>query len=131
MTINKQVIVEALEILKDRWYATNCGCKGPEELAEDEADGEDTYWTLSKNPNDPGWENDGDYRGYGLPRKIAEAFASAPEYIRWLLAENERLAGAEYHCSLEEAQEVIKAYKEQVERLEKENEEVKNDMPKM
>lgn len=38
----------------------------------DEDDPDENVWTVSDDPNCPGWETDGGYDGYGLPKAIAE-----------------------------------------------------------
>ena len=43
-------------------------------------------WTVSKDPNNDGWETDGGYPGYGLPKKDAEELANAGNRIEELEA---------------------------------------------
>jgi hypothetical protein len=43
-------------------------------------------WTVSKDPNNVGWETDSGHCGYGLPKKDAEELANAANRIEQLEA---------------------------------------------
>ena len=45
--------------------------------SEDDADPEESVWTLSNDPERTGWETDSGFSGYGLPKSLAMAIASA------------------------------------------------------
>jgi hypothetical protein len=57
-----------------RWYVT---CS---ESATDPRP-EEAIWTLSRDPNDTGWETDAGYDGYGLTKKDAEELANAANCV--------------------------------------------------
>ena len=62
-----------------RWFVTVhkcCSYPNPEEHV----------WTISRDPNDTGWETDGGYSGYGLLKKDAEELANAANQIEKLEA---------------------------------------------
>jgi hypothetical protein len=50
-------------------------------------------WTVSKDPNNDGWETDGGYPGYGLPKKDAEELANAANRIEKLEATLREIIG--------------------------------------
>ena len=60
------------------WYVTvDKYCNYPN-------DPERHVWTLSRNPNDTGWETDSGCSGYGLLKRDAEELASAANRIKKL-----------------------------------------------
>ena len=62
-----------------RWFVTVhkfCSYPNPEEHV----------WTISRDPNDTGWETDSGYSGYGLLKKDAEELANAANRIEKLEA---------------------------------------------
>jgi hypothetical protein len=55
---------------EQRWYVT-CWANAtryPDMIPAPE----DEVWTVSLNPNEPGWENDSDTDGYGLTKAFAQ-----------------------------------------------------------
>lgn len=48
----------------------------------DMTDPEDTVWTVSRDPNVPGWNTDGGYPGYGLTKADAEELAQAANTVQ-------------------------------------------------
>lgn len=62
-----------------KWFVTvakYCSYPNPEEHV----------WTISRDPNDTGWETDSGYSGYGLLKKDAEELAGAANRIEKLEA---------------------------------------------
>ena len=62
-----------------KWFVTvdkYCSYPNPEEHV----------WTISRDPNDTGWETDSGYSGYGLLKKDAEELANAANRIENLEA---------------------------------------------
>ena len=64
-----------------KWFVTvDKACCYPD-------DPEEHVWTLSRDPNDTGWETDSGYSGYGLLKRDAEELANAANRIEDLEAE--------------------------------------------
>lgn len=56
--------------MSDRWHVVvDPMCKYPSP--------EKAIWTLSCDPNIPGWNTDGGYEGYGLAKDIADFLAES------------------------------------------------------
>jgi hypothetical protein len=67
------------------WYVT---------AWDEDADPQESVWTLSRDPREAGWNTDGGFRGYGLTKADAEELANAANEIERL-----RAALDEYACS--------------------------------
>jgi hypothetical protein len=62
----------------DKWYVTiDKHCNYPD-------DPDAAVWTVSRDPNETGWETDSGYNGYGLLKTDAEKLADAANRIEFL-----------------------------------------------
>ena len=48
-------------------------------------------WSVSTDPNAPGWNTDGGTSGYGVPEDVARLMAAAPDLLAALKAAREKL----------------------------------------
>lgn len=66
------------------WYVVvdpNCSYPEPDEYV----------WTISRDPNETGWETDSGFNGYGLLKADAEELANAANEIERLITERDGL----------------------------------------
>jgi hypothetical protein len=87
-----------------KWFVTvdkYCSYPNPEEHV----------WTISRDPNDTGWETDSGYSGYGLLKKDAEELANAANRIEKLEAALTHI-WAWYPVSVSKPYETIDAIKD-------------------
>lgn len=61
--------------MRERWYAV---CD-PFSSSKDDPDA--WIWTLSKDPNETGWNTDGGFDGYGLTKADADHLAACANHI--------------------------------------------------
>ena len=68
-----------------RWYVVvDDNCTDPQP--------DNAVWTVSRNPNKPGWETDSGFDGYGLTKDEAEELANALNEMVRLRAALEKIS---------------------------------------